>query len=131
MGLPDEQCDWAPGGGGALSIVDQILLWARPGITLRTTAARRALWRMCEVSKAFLLRLARRAVSEHSGAAPIIRFYTSDGTPMLVGRCWSRMLSSGHRVLRHARASNDFLCERTHYITTDSQGMRRSSVLFP
>lgn len=48
---------------------------------------------------------------------------------MLVGRCWSRLLSCGHKVLRHARSAAEFLCERTHYLTVDEQGVPKSSVV--
>lgn len=110
-------------------VAARIAHWAQPGATASNTNDRREITKLCEVSKAFLSRQAARAVTGHSGGGPVVRFYTSDGTPMLVGRCWSRLLSCGHKVLRHARSAAEFLCERTHYLTVDEQGIPNSSVV--
>lgn len=117
MGLPEAQHDGPPSDGGTSSILRHFLSWARPGITLRSTSAPHASWRMREVLKAFLCGLA-------------MRLHTSDGTLVLVGRHWSKLFSPYDHILRHVRSLNDILCGRAHDITMDSQGMRRNSVLF-
>ena len=111
-------------------VVDRILHWARPGSTASTSTHRRHIQLVCQASKAFFRSQAARAVGCHSSGGPVVRFYTSDGTPMLVGRCWSRLLSCGQLLLRHAKSAKGFLCERTHYLTTDQEGTVHSSVVF-
>lgn len=110
-------------------VVARIAHWAQPGATASTTNDRREITKLCEVSQTFLSRQAAWAVAGQSGGGPVARSSTSGGTPMLVGRCWSRLLSCGHKVLRYARSAAEFLCERTHYLTVDEQGVPNSSVV--
>ena len=60
-------------------------------------------------------------IREHNPARTLVMSYSSDGTALLLRRAWKRML--GDRVFhRHAKASDEYLVERSSYKGWKSDG---------
>lgn len=109
--------------------VASLLSFAKPGASLSDRSDRRDVQRLSEVSKAFLQGKVHDLISAHANDKPLVRSYSSDGTPILLNRAWTRML--GSRVIhRHGKASQEYMVERTFYRGANAEGEELTAVVF-
>jgi hypothetical protein len=116
--------------GAENDVVLEMLRYARPGITLESTRERDAVRRLCEVSKAFLTRRACELIATHANGRPLVRFYSSDGNPMLVNKMFIKILHGNRRIVRYGRHGTEFFNQRCFYRGYDEQGHAMQTVTF-
>ena len=92
--------------------------FCQPGANPDGRTERRDVEKLCEVGKIFLAANVREMVAQHDMGRPLVRFYSSDGTPLLLNRQWVRQLG-GTTVRRRGKACEEFMVERTYWQTID------------
>lgn len=117
------------GGGGTKSHIESILDYARPGAQFNDRSARRHIQYLTEIGKQFLLDRCRALVSNIAADRVAIRSYTSDGTPILTDKAWTRQLGE-KRIRRRGKGNDEFIVDRTYVGGYTPQGDFRTAVAF-
>ena len=103
--------------------------FAQPGQVIDSRTDRRDIETLCETGKAFLAEQVKVLAMRHNPSLPMIRFYCSDGTPLLLNRQWAKMLN-GKTFYRRAKSSQEYIVERTYFRGVDENGMPLTAVQF-
>lgn len=111
------------------TVIDDIIRFAKPGETLDDTSDRRRAAAVCEMSKDFLRHKLRQFLSSAAPSAVVTRVMSSDETPLLLPRRFTKLLAGLRRIVRSGRESASFLCERTYFAHTDNLGRPCQTIL--
>ena len=103
--------------------------YAVPGCQIDDRNGKRHVQKLTESGKMFLHGQVRDMMNRHDPSQVAVRFYQSDGTPLLLNKAWTRMFGSSF-VHRKAKAANEFLVDRCFYSGHSSTGEVLSSVVF-
>ena len=102
------------------SVVDLLQQYARPSASFTDSVSRREIDKLCEISKHVLLEKTRDLLLRRGNGYPVVKFYSSDGTPLLMNKAWTKALGA-KIIVRHGKKSTEYLLERTHLKTRDEQ----------
>ena len=103
--------------------------FAQPGQVIDSRTDRRDIEQLCETGKAFLAEQVKVLAMRRNPSLPMIRFYCSDGTPLLLNRQWAKMLN-GKTFYRRAKSSQEYIVEMTYFGGVDEKGMPLTAVQF-
>ncbi|CAK0902150.1 unnamed protein product [Prorocentrum cordatum] len=110
---------------GACSLV---VKFSKPTALIDDRTDRRDVQKLREVLNVFLQDRYRAAVECHASERVLIRYYSSDGTPLLMNASWKRRLGP-KTVRRKGKRCDEMLCERLYLKTYDYQGRRQCHVV--
>lgn len=113
----------------SVEAVKELFAYAKPSASHVSAQARRSIDKMCEVCKMVMQLRVRELLRRHCNDYPLVRMYTSDGTPLLVNKSWRRVLGSS-TIRRHGRAASEYLVERTFFKGRDAEGHVLTAVSF-
>ena len=91
--------------------VDDLLRFSKPSASFTDSVSMRRIDKLCEISKQLLDKLFSHVISAHSRGRCSVVTYSSDGTPLLMNRAWTKML--GARILtRYGKSCSEFLVQQ-------------------
>ena len=103
--------------------------YAVPGCQIDDRNSKRHVQKLTETGKMFLRGQVTAMMQQHDDSQCAVRFYSSDGTPLLLTKAWRQMFGSTV-VRRRAKASNEYLVDRCFYMGHSTTGELLSSVVF-
>ena len=112
-----------------MSALASLRRFSQPGQSFDDRTDRRDIEKLCEAGKAYLRETVLTVARRHVGSLPFIKFYCSDGTPMLLNRQWAKMLNS-KTFYRRAKSCQEFMVERSYYRGVDEEGKPLTAVVF-
>ena len=95
--------------------------YASPGSCFNERSEKRDIQKLCQLSKYQLQLNFNEAVQCHDPGKVLIKFHSSDGTPLLLNRCWTRFLRS-RQLFRHGKECQEYLADRTFLMSQDHAG---------
>ena len=112
-----------------LPAVSLLKMCAAPGCQIYDRTGRSKVEHLCESGQQFLLHQVSDFISRHGSQQCVVGIYSSDGSPMLLNRAWTRLL--GKRVItRKAKSAQGYLVDRCYYFGRSAEGQVSTSVMF-
>ena len=100
-----------------------------PGSCYNERSEKRDIQKLCGVAKQQLQHNYNEVVRNHDPNMVLTKFYSSDGTPLLLNRCWTRFLRS-RKIFRHGNECQEYLVDRTFLKNESQQGDITMTVAF-